>query len=237
MKYILDTHCHTIASGHAYSTLQEMVKSAADKGLELIAITDHAPAMPGSTYIFYFNNLVVVPSELYGVEVLKGVEANIIDYNGNIDMDKYSLSKMDIVIASLHPPCIHVGTIEENTNAIIGAIRNPYINIIGHLDDGRFPVDYEKIVKEAKNNKILLELNNTSLDPKGVRLNSRENAITLLELCKQYEQPIVFGSDAHFFTDVGNFNNAISLIEEINFPKELIVNHSVKELKKYLKLF
>ena len=46
MDLILDTHTHTIASGHAYNTINEMVRSAADKGLKLLGITDHAPMMP-----------------------------------------------------------------------------------------------------------------------------------------------------------------------------------------------
>ena len=48
MKFVLDAHTHTIASGHAYSTLLENVNYAAEKGLELVGITDHAPAMEGS---------------------------------------------------------------------------------------------------------------------------------------------------------------------------------------------
>ena len=53
----------------------------------------------------------------------------------------------DVVIASLHIPCIKPGSIEQNTNALIKAMDNPYVNIIGHPDDSRYPVDYEKLVK------------------------------------------------------------------------------------------
>lgn len=42
-KILLDVHTHTIASGHAYSCLQEMVKAAADKGLEVLGITVDGP--------------------------------------------------------------------------------------------------------------------------------------------------------------------------------------------------
>ena len=45
MEFRLDSHTHTLASGHAYCTLLEMVRAAADRGLELICITDHAPGM------------------------------------------------------------------------------------------------------------------------------------------------------------------------------------------------
>ena len=64
MQYVLDTHTHTIASGHAYSTISEMAQAAADKGLELLAITEHAPMMPGSCQQIYFSNLVVVPRQM-----------------------------------------------------------------------------------------------------------------------------------------------------------------------------
>ena len=47
MKIELDVHTHTIASGHAFSSLQEMVRAAADKGLKLLGITEHTPGIPG----------------------------------------------------------------------------------------------------------------------------------------------------------------------------------------------
>ena len=45
-QYVLDSHTHTLASGHAYNTITEMAQAAADKGLSLLAITEHGPAMP-----------------------------------------------------------------------------------------------------------------------------------------------------------------------------------------------
>ena len=56
MKILLDTHSHTIASGHAYSTINEMAYSANKKGLKLLCITDHAPKMPGAPDSVYFRN-------------------------------------------------------------------------------------------------------------------------------------------------------------------------------------
>ena len=48
MKIIADTHTHTVASTHAYSTAQEMITAAKEKGLYAIALTDHAYRMPGA---------------------------------------------------------------------------------------------------------------------------------------------------------------------------------------------
>lgn len=40
MKLVVDSHTHTLASAHAYSTVLELAREAADAGLELLAITD-----------------------------------------------------------------------------------------------------------------------------------------------------------------------------------------------------
>ena len=76
MKYqsVMDLHTHTVASGHAYCTLREMAKAASDKGLELLGITEHAPKMPGTCHKFYFQNIKVVPREMYGIQLLLGSE-------------------------------------------------------------------------------------------------------------------------------------------------------------------
>ena len=77
MKDILDSHTHTIASGHAYSTLHEMARAAADKGLELLGITEHAMAMPGTCHEYYFMNMRILPRTMYGIEIRHGAEVNI----------------------------------------------------------------------------------------------------------------------------------------------------------------
>ena len=51
MEFTLDLHTHTVASGHAYSTVQEMAKAAADKGLKLLGITEHAQGIPAMRFI------------------------------------------------------------------------------------------------------------------------------------------------------------------------------------------
>ena len=77
-QILLDVHTHTIASGHAFSSLQEMVHTAADKGLKILGITEHAPGIPGTCAPIYFRNLHVVPRHMYGVESLLGAELNIL---------------------------------------------------------------------------------------------------------------------------------------------------------------
>lgn len=230
-EYVLDLHTHTIASGHAYNTLREMAKAASDKGLSVLGITEHAPKMPGTCHSFYFHNLKTVPRELYGIRLLLGSEVNIMDFEGNIDLEERDLKGMDIIIASLHTPCIKPGSIKENTTAYLKAMENPYVNIIGHPDDGRYPVDYRALVEGAKEKGKVLELNNHSLDPKCFRRDARENDLKMLELCKEYAVPVIMGSDAHFDTLIGEFSMARELLEEVDFPEELVLNRSVEALQ------
>lgn len=236
MEYLLDVHTHTLASGHAYNSMMEMAKAGFEKGLKLLGITEHAPMMPGSCNNMYFRNLKVVPRSLCGIEVMLGVELNILDYFGHVDLDAQVLRQLDVKIASMHSVCLLPGTKKENTQAVLGAIRNPMVDIIGHPDDGIYPLDYEPIVEAAKENHTLLEVNNNSLNPMGARKNTRGNLITMLELCKQYEQPVIMNSDAHVFSDVGRRDFSGELMRELDFPEELIVNRSVDAFKNYISL-
>lgn len=234
MKDIMDLHTHTIASGHAYNTLYEMAKSASEKGLALFGSTDHAPKMPGTCHEFYFINFKVIPRKLFGINILMGSELNITDYKGSVDLRKGLLERLDYGIASLHEPCFKSGTVSQNTSAYVGATENPYIHIIGHPDDGRFPVDYDTLAAAAAENHTLLEVNSSSLHPLSARQNAEENYKVLLERCRHYRTSIIINSDAHVEADVGNHERAWALIKEMDFPEELIVNSSMERLLPFI---
>ena len=168
----MDLHTHTIASGHAYSTLTEMIRAAADQGLELYGCSDPGPAMKGTLGAHYFINFKVIPRELFGVKIVMGAELNILDPSGSVDLPESTLGKLDYAIASIHPTCYTGKTMEENTAAYLAAIKNPYIQIIGHPDDGRFPADYEALAASAAEHGKLLEINNSSVSPQSFRKNS-----------------------------------------------------------------
>lgn len=88
MKPLCDLHTHTVASGHAYSTLLENVHMAAMRGLKVYGHSDHARLMPGTTDEIYFTNFKVIPREIEGVRILHGIEANILDELGTIDVSQ-----------------------------------------------------------------------------------------------------------------------------------------------------
>jgi len=235
-RYLLDAHCHTVASGHAYSTVTECAKAAAEKGLSLIAITDHAPKMPGSCGFLHFLNLGVIPKEMFGVEVLKGVELNILDITGKVDLSNNTIKKLDVVIASLHTPCISPMSQEENTQCVINTMKNSYIKILGHPGDPRYPLDIHKVISASRDTNTVIELNNTSLSPNNGRYGGKDVMIQILKECEKQNLPVIFGSDAHFHTNIGNFSDVERLTDEIGFPQELILNTSVEKFKKALNI-
>lgn len=234
LQDVLDLHTHTIASGHAYNTLYEMARSASEKGVSLLGVTEHSPGIPGACHPFYFINFKVVPRELYGVKLMLGCELNIIDYEGHVDLENRYCRGLDFAIASIHEPCYNSGTTAQNTAAYVNAMKHPCVQIIGHPDDGRFPVDYETLVCAAREHHVLLEVNASSLHPKCHRKNTRENYQIMLELCKKHQVSIIMDSDAHCEADVGNHQQAHALLEEMAFPQELIVNTSIAKAARFI---
>lgn len=235
MRIAVDTHSHTLASGHAYNTMREMAQAASGKGLEALALTEHAPEMPGTCGLFYFENLKIVPREMYGVKLLLGTELNIMNEDGEVDLNDRVLKDMDIVIASIHRPCFGFGhTKDEITSACVKAMQNPYINILGHPDDGRFPVDFEVLAKTAKETGTLLEVNNSSLREDNTRENARENLKIMLGYCKKYGVMVSTGSDSHVDIDVGGFDLALEALRENEFPEELVATTSLEKIRPFL---
>jgi len=211
--------------------MKENIEEARDKGLKILGISDHAENMPGTASYFHFKNMRVIKEEIMGVRVLKGIEANIIDFEGRIDVQEDLALELDYIIASLHPPCIEPGNIEENTNALIKVMSNPNVKVIGHPDDDRYGLDYEKLVLEAKKKNMVFEINNSSLTPGSFRENAEGNQKKLLLLCKEHGVKVIMGSDAHICYDVGEFSYCQKLLEEVQFPEELVLNFSLDSLE------
>lgn len=237
MINLLDSHTHTIVSGHAYSTIDEMARCASEKGIKVIAFTEHGPVIENAPGRIYFGNFNILPREMYGIRVRFGCELNILDYDGTIDLPERELLKQDLCVASIHINCYTPGTVAQNTNAYVKAIENPFVNIIGHPDDARIPVDYDTLISAAKDNHKLIELNNHSVRPGSVRFKgAKENIIKMLELCVKYNQPVIMDSDAHYMTAIADTQFTMPIVEEFGFPEELIVNTDLSKYYDYCPL-
>lgn len=225
MNIQLDVHTHTIVSGHAFSTLTEMVTEAQWRKLKVFGITEHAPSVPGTCTFLYFRNLHVVPRQWGDMRLLLGAELNILDTTGRLDNDEGYFHLLDLRIAGIHSVCWQGGDIETNTAGMINAIRNPWTNIISHPGDGTADLLFEPIVLAAKETNTLLEINNSSLKPcRGKLEKAIPNNLEILRLCKKYEVPVILGSDAHIHYDIACYDNIYPLLAEVDFPEKLIVN-------------
>ena len=235
-SFQFDIHTHTIASGHASTaTITDMAKAAASRNLKMLGISDHGPATCGGGKPSYFRSLSYAQKERLGVEMLYGAEANILNNEGKLDLEDSILAKLDYVIASIHKPVKKPGTMEENTAAYIAAMKNPYVRIIGHCDDVKYPVDYLEIVKTAMKYDVLLEINNSSLSPDGYRGDTRFfNDLMILNLCRHYHYPVIFASDSHGTKHVGDFTFSLELAQLAGMPDSLIMNYSLKAFKCFL---
>ncbi len=233
MKYKIDLHCHSIASGHAYSTIAEIARAASKKGLQMIGITDHGPALPGGTHDFFFSNLKVLPETMYAIRILRGVEANIMDFSGSLDLGENRLEVLDIVLAGFHNPCIQAGSEKENTRGMVGAIKNRFVDIIVHPGNPAFPIDFHQVLDAAKDYDKLIEINNSSF---GVsRKGSEENCMRIAELCLEHGVNVAVGSDSHIAKDVGEFGKVHEIFKKIGMPEEIIMNLSVSRFTAFLK--
>ena len=211
MSYVMDLHTHTIASGHAYSTLQENIAAAKERGLKFLGLSEHGPAMMGGPCPMYFQNYKIIPREYGDLRLFCGIEANITDYEGHLDLDDRTLSRLDYCIASMHTLIVPPGSARENTRAAILAMENPLVKILGHPDDSRYPMDYEELVRAAARRRVALE-------------GTRENICTLLGACLRHGASVILGTDSHICSSVGDFTQAEQLLRKMDFPEELIIN-------------
>ncbi len=239
MKILIDTHTHTVHSGHAYSTVQENMKYASKQNMELVCLTDHAFTMPAGAHSFYFFNLKVIPETLYGVSLLKGVELNILDTDGNIDDfstdgNQAVYDGLEFRIASLHPPCIKFDTDGDFTDTLINTMKKNNIDCLGHLGDPRYPFNIDKVVQFAKENNTLIEINNSSLTPNGKRFDL-DFTLKIINSCIRNDAYMSFGSDAHFSTEVGNFDNIYKLFEEHNIPYDNVITTDKEKFLEFIK--
>lgn len=233
----LDLHTHTVISGHAYSTLKENIREAKARGLKGFAITDHGPAMPGVLGDAYHvvNMKLAVPKYIDDIRIIRGFEANIIDYDGKVDLPIDFTPSVEFIMASLHEICIVPRTKKEHTDGLINCMASGYVDVIGHPDGYGFPLDYEPLVEAALEYGVALEVNNNSL--KGqVRGDTRENYLKLLKLAKKNRVFISVGSDSHFYQSIGEMDLAEKILEELDYPEDLIINQSVERFEEFVKL-
>lgn len=234
--YTVDLHTHTIASTHAYSTLHDYIKYAKVNGIKLFAITDHGPDMQDAPHVWHFINMKTWPRTIDGIGILRGIEANIKNINNyyTIDCDDIMLKSIDLVIAGFHEPVFTPINKSIHTKAMIDIISSNMVQIISHPGNPKFPIDISEVAYTAAKHKVALEINNSSFifSRNGSENNCKRIAIAV----KNFGGYLAFGSDSHNAFNIGNFNNCIRIVNEVNFPKEKILNFTPRHCLNFLEM-
>lgn len=169
--YPVDLHMHTVASTHAYSTLRDYVLQAQTCGVKLLAITDHGPDMADAPHYWHFVNMKVWPRVIDGVGVLRGIEANIKNVEGEIDCSGPMLDSIDIIVAGFHEPVLAPQDKATNTAAMIATMANGLVHIISHPGNPKYPIDIQAVAEAAARYDVALELNNSSFTTSRLGVN------------------------------------------------------------------
>lgn len=244
MALLADYHTHTKYSrnNHGKGTIDENVRAAYEKGLRQIAITDH-----GFNQVLYGVRREDMPKikaeieearECYPIDVLQGIEANLISSKGDIDIIDSDLENIDVLLCGFHRivkssskrefftfilknifcELFHHTSkkqIERNTNAYINAMRKYDIDVITHLNHV-CKVDVEKVAKVAKETNTLIELN-------GKRLGMTDEEILK---CLNIGCKFILGSDAHSPSRVGDCHLGLEAALRLKIPDSSIVNYN-----------
>ena len=233
--YLSDIHTHSIASGHGTAcTISDMAKEAGRKGLKLLGISDHGPGTLASGTSSYFRSLPFCPRRRFNVDILYGVELNILNTDGQTDLSDELLSNLDYAIISMHRQNYKSGSVSENTQAYIRAMKHPSVKILGHCDDTHFPVDYDMLARAALQENVIFEINEASLAPYGYRGDTKVNTAQILHCCLRYRLPIILSSDSHGKEHIGDFTYAAEFVHQLMFPESLILNNQIPRLKVFL---
>lgn len=230
VNIIADLHTHTIASGHAADTIRTICEFALKKGLKGIAIADHGPGVSGGANIIYFWALHRLTSGVKSpLRLITGVEDDIKNKQGDLTLPQEVLSKMEIVQTGLHPyTWIAEQSVKVRTDAVINAIVKGYIQVLTHPVGAFYEIDIDAVIDAAKSSHVALELNTS-------KMNERKPIVSFLEKCVENEVSIVVNSDAHVAEEVGDFNDALTLLEKLNFPEKLIINRSQESITSFFK--
>jgi putative hydrolase len=233
MKIIADVHTHTLASGHAYSTVLENLQVAKRKGLKFLAITDHTGIMPDAPHETYFFCMQSgLPDEYDGVYILRGCEANILNEKGELDISTATLDRLEWVIASIHGLLTAPMDFDKHTELWLNVAKNKSVDVIGHCGEEKFKFDYERGVQAFKEHGKIVEINASSYK---TRSSSRANCLEIAKLCAKHEVPIVLSSDAHFASAVGDVADAIKIVTQAEVPEKLILNADAQRFAQKLR--
>lgn len=250
-----DVHTHTIASRHAYSTVEENVRAAVERGIDLLGSTDHFSCMTargvqpdgtGADIRDYqaFLDLVVWPRQWHGVTLLRGAEADIVDVEGALF--GHGVPMPCKIPGDLYPECldletrvlldcdyaiasVHVKTFCQNETPSRNAAM--YVRALEHPKVlilghiGRLGIDFE-LDPVIEAARDLGKLIEINNSTLCSYPAARKRCMRIAARCAELGCAVSLGTDAHISYSVGRFDEALAMLEEIHFPQELVATRS-----------
>ena len=132
--------------------------------------------------------------------------------------------KLDFVMAGFHAPVyMPCDDVDKNTDTLVKVICLEEVKVITHPGNSQFPVHHDVIADVASRNRVALEVNSASVKARPGSIN---NCRGIIEAVKRSGGYISLGSDAHFYTQIGELSNAVSLLKEVKFPMKKVINTS-----------
>lgn len=246
-KILADLHTHTIFSGHAFSTIEENIAAAHRAGLRYLAITDHyycdGSALDKKNEITRLRYLErdINPTDC-GVYVIGGGEFNL----GQTPYNPEKIAQLMWKPIGLHSFFMDIPsvTLEQLYQMYVDAASD--YSSFAHIERGfhklegrRFGVELcpevkdtlEKLVVLAKDKGVLLEVNEASILRKSGGVYERMKY--WLGIARENGNQIYLGTDAHYSSKIGHFENTLELLGELDYPPELILNLDEDKIKAY----
>jgi DNA polymerase (family X) len=192
-----DLHMHTTASDGA-ATIREMAEAAKARGLAYIAITDHSKRVSMANGLdekrlrAHWKAIEKVRREVTGIEILRGVECDILE-DATLDLPDDVLAEADWVVAVLHYGLKQPR--EQIMKRLMTAIRSPSVSVLGHLTGrmiGKRPpadLDLPLVLKAAADHGVMIEIN---AHPSRLDIDDTGAA-----MARDLGIPIVISTDAH----------------------------------------
>ncbi len=233
---VADLHTHSDWSDGS-GTLREMQEAAVARGLEVLAVTDHSPAlkMTGGLdrdkLLRQWEALDRLEGVVSGLTVLRGMEVDILA-DGTLDMDDDLLERMDVVVVSVH------GRFEldeaRQTERVVAALAHPSVNVLGHPTgrllgqrDG-FAIDLDAVIAAALEHDVALEINahpaRLDLDDRWARVAAKAGV------------PISINTDAHAPSELGLLAHGVLQARRAWLePRHVVNTWPLSRLRRFLK--
>lgn len=217
-----DFHTHTRHSDGNASVI-EMVEAAESRGMAAVAITDHGPDTSVGVPPWEMESLLGEIEDARrdaGIRVLSGIEANVVDGAGNVDVDRRMIERLDFVIFSIHRIDDLIDPSEaarEYISRMTRAVRRGGASVIGH------PFHYhQSLLPYLEREEVEEFVRTLSECGVAVELNMRYRAPDdgFLRLCLREGVKFSIGSDAHSAENVGRIDWALSALEKVGARRE-----------------